>query len=414
MSNPSTQKFPNSAIDRQPGNESEFILAINAGSSSLKIALFSGLANPVRQWSGSIDRIGTAESKFTLQRIGDPHRHTSVLTVPDHASCFEFLLGQLSEHGPAERFFATVHRVVHGGPNYSRPQRITAEFMDELQRFRPLASEHLPAEIDLINLFRQRFPTMRQIACFDTAFHHDLPPLAQLLPIPRRYAKQGIRRYGFHGLSYEFLLQELNRQAGSAAARGRLILAHLGNGASLAAVREGRCVDTSMGFTPAAGLMMGTRSGDLDPGLVAHLGRSEGLTTEQFDQLINQQAGLLGISETSSDMQELLALEETDSRAAEAIAMFCYQTKKWIGSYAAVLDGLDTLVFSGGIGENCDGIRSRICRGLSFLGIKIDDSLNSQQAAVISLPDSRVTVRVIKTDEELLMAQSVYQFLEQS
>ncbi len=414
MSDHSTQEFPNSAIDRQPGNESELVLAINAGSSSLKFALFSGLANPVRQWSGSIDRIGTAESKFTLHRIGDPHRHTSTRTAPDHASCFEFLLGQLNEIGQAEKILATVHRVVHGGPNYSRPQRITAELMDELQRFRPWASEHLPAEIDLIRLFRQRFPTMRQIACFDTAFHHNLPPLAQLLPIPRRYAKQGIRRYGFHGLSYEFLLQELDRQAGSAAARGRLILAHLGNGASLAAVREGRCIDTSMGFTPAAGLMMGTRSGDLDPGLVAHLGRSEGLTTEQFDQLINQQSGMLGISESSSDMRELLALEETDSRAADAIAMFCYQTKKWIGSYAAVLDGLDTLVFSGGIGENCDSIRSRICRGLSFLGIKIDDALNSQQASVISLPDSCVTVRVVKTDEELLMAQSVYQFLEQS
>jgi acetate kinase len=249
------------------------------------------------------------------------------------------------------------------------------------------------------------------VACFDTAFHHNLPRVSQLLPIPRRYESQGVRRYGFHGLSYEFLMGELARQAGPQAAQGRVILAHLGNGASLAAVYEGKSMDTSMGFTPAAGIPMSTRSGDLDPGLVWYLERTEKLTAKKFNEMINFQSGLIGISETSSDMHDLLVRETEDVRAAEAVAFFCYQVKKWIGAFAAALGGLDTLVFAGGIGENAPVVRARICDGLGFLGIDLEEKRNTASAAVISTESSRVAVRVIHTDEEWMIAKTVCRVL---
>jgi acetate kinase len=249
------------------------------------------------------------------------------------------------------------------------------------------------------------------VACFDTAFHHDLPRVARLLPIPRRYEAQGVRRYGFHGLSYAFLMGELARLAGTEAAQGRVILAHLGNGASLAAVHGGKSIDTSMGFTPAAGLVMSTRSGDLDPGLVSFMARSEQMTASQFDQMVNHESGLLGVSETSSDMRDLLAQEAGDVRAAEAVALFCYQAKKWIGSFAAALGGLDTLVFAGGIGENAPLVRARICDGLGFLGIELNETRNAKSAPLISPDAGRVAVRVIRTDEELMIARSVIRLL---
>jgi acetate kinase len=220
-----------------------------------------------------------------------------------------------------------------------------------------------------------------------------------------------VQRYGFHGLSYAFLIEELARVAGAQAAHGRVILAHLGNGASLAAVRGGQSLDTSMGFTPTAGLPMSTRSGDLDPGLAPYLARTEQVTTKQFYDMVNHESGLLGVSETSSDMRDLLSRETGDVRAAEAVALFCYQAKKWIGSFAAALGGLDTLVFSAGIGENCPSIRARICDGLGFLGIELDQTRNAENAEVISTAAGRVAVRVIRTDEELMIARSVIRVL---
>jgi acetate kinase len=255
--------------------------------------------------------------------------------------------------------------------------------------------------------FHRRFPDMSQVACFDTAFHHDLPRVAQLLPIPRRYEAQGVRRYGFHGLSYAFLMGELARLAGMEVAHGRVILAHLGNGASLAAVHRGKSMDTSMSFTPTAGVPMSTRSGDLDPGLVWYLGRTEGLDARGFNEMVNFKSGLLGVSETSSDMRDLLEREKQDVRAAEAVALFCYQVKKWIGAFAAALGGLDTLVFAGGIGENAPPVRARICDGLGFLGIELDEKQNATNEGVISSETSRVPVRVIPTDEELMIAKMV-------
>jgi acetate kinase len=306
---------------------------------------------------------------------------------------------------------AVGHRVVHGGPKYSAPQLITKEMVEELRQLTPFDPEHLPEEILLTEAFHRRFPELPQVACFDTAFHHDLPRVARLLPIPRRYEAMGVRRYGFHGLSYAFLMGELARLVGAEAAQGRVILAHLGNGASLTAVRDGKAVDTSMGFTPTAGVPMSTRSGDLDPGLVWYLARSEKMSAKQFNEMVNFQSGLLGISETSSDMRDLLDREAQDVRAAEAVALFCYQVKKWIGAFAAALGGLDTLVFAGGIGENAPPVRARICEGLGFLGIELEEKRNAANECVISAAASRVAVRVIRTDEELMIAKTVCQVL---
>ena len=239
-----------------------------------------------------------------------------------------------------------------------------------------------------------------------------MPLVAKLLAIPRRFSNKGVHRYGFHGLSFAYLLQELARLGDVTATKGRVILAHLGNGSSLAAVRDGKSIDTSMGFTPAAGLPMGSRSGDLDPGLIGYLARAEQMTAEQFDQMVNHESGLLGVSELSSDVRDLLALETTDIRAAEAIALFCYQTKKWIGSFAAALGGFDTLVFAGGIGENSPAIRARICDGLQFLGIEIDEKRNQANENLISTAESGVAVRVVRTDEELMIARQVRDMLE--
>jgi acetate kinase len=297
--------------------------------------------------------------------------------------------------------------VVQGGQKYYQPQRITAEMLEDLRRLIPLDPEHMPEEILLTEALHRRFPGLPQVACFDTAFHHDLPRVARLLPIPRRYEAQGVRRYGFHGLSYAFLIGELERLGDPAATAGRVILGHLGNGASLAAVRDGKSMDTSMSFTPTAGIPMSTRSGDLDPGLVWYLTRTEKMSAEQFNEMVNFQSGLLGISETSSDMRDLLDRETHDVRAAEAVALFCYQVKKWIGAFAAALGGLDTLVFSGGIGENAPAVRARICDGLGFLGIELEEGRNAANEVVISSAASRVTVRVIRTDEELIIAKTV-------
>jgi acetate kinase len=284
--------------------------------------------------------------------------------------------------------------------------------LDELHRITPYDPEHLPLEIGLIEAFRQRHPRLPQVACFDTTFHRTMPRVARLLPIPRRYEAKGVQRSGFHGLSYAYLMEELARLGDLAAAKGRVILAHLGNGASLAAVRDGKSIDTSMGFTPTAGLVMGNRSGDLDPGLVSYLARTEQMSATQFQEMVNHASGLLGVSEISSDLRDLLARESEDVRAAEAVALFCYQAKKWIGSFAAALGGLDTLVFTGGIGENAPLIRERICGGLGFLGIELNQKRNAKNASLISPDAGRIKVRVIRTDEELMIARSATRVLK--
>ena len=295
---------------------------------------------------------------------------------------------------------------------HTAPELVTQELLDELHRISPCDPDHLPSEIELIEAFRQRHPKLPQVACFDTAFHRTMPRVAKLLPIPRRYDAKGVQRYGFHGLSYAYLMEELARLGDPAATTGRVILAHLGNGASMAAVRDGKSIDTSMSFTPTSGLVMSTRSGDLDPSLAPYLARTEQMTTEQFFKMVNHESGLLGVSQISSDMRDLLAQEAHDIRAAEAVALFCYQAKKWIGAFAAALGGMETLVFAGGIGENAPRVRARICDGLGFLGIEIDEKRNAASDGVISTDASRPTVRVIRTDEDLMIARSVSRILK--
>ena len=362
------------------------ILTINAGSSSVRYALFSNGKEPRRLLDGKIERLGSESADAVAKRVVQELQAKSSVGAPD----------------------AVGHRVVHG-LSHAHPELISDSLIAELREVQSLDPEHLPREIELIEAMRREYPRAPQVACFDTAFHRGMPPVATMLPIPRRYFAKGVQRYGFHGLSYSFLLKELNRLGDPAAVKGRVILAHLGSGASIAAVLDGKSIDTSMGFTPVAGLVMGTRSGDLDPGLMGYLARTESMSAAQFLTLVNRESGLKGISETSADVRDLLERENADPRAGEALAIFCYQAKKWIGAFAAALGGVDTLVFAGGIGENSAAMRQRICEGLQHLGIEIDALLNHRHADRIS--SGRVAVRIIRTDEESVIAESTARLL---
>lgn len=389
-----------------------FILTINGGSSSLKFALYGATRPLVRLAGGMIDRIGIPESVMIVTDREKRQVEQRSVDAPDHAACAGLLMDWLKMHAALTKVRAIGHRVVHGGMAYSRPAPVTPDMLAELRRISPYDPEHMPSEIALIEAFSRRDPELKQIACFDTAFHHAMPRVARLLAIPRRYDKMGVRRYGFHGLSCAFLMKELARVGTQAEADGRVIIAHLGNGASMTAVMGGRSVETTMGFTPTSGLPMSRRSGDLDPGLVSYLARTEGMSVDRFHKMVNTESGLLGVSELSSDMRDLLAQERSDPSAAEAVAFFCYQARKWIGALAATMGGLDQLVFSAGIGERSPIIRARICDGLQFLGIDIDGPRNGTNEPVISRADSRVTVRVIPTDEESEIAHSVCLMLD--
>jgi acetate kinase len=382
------------------------ILTINGGSSSIKFALYRVGEPMERTLHGKIDRIGLGGTNLTFHDPSGKQPDNRSLAISGDISAPIFLMDWLEKQNGFESVRAVGHRVVHG-MKHTEPELVTQELLDELHRISPYDPDHMPSEIELIEIFRQRYPKLPQVACFDTAFHHTMPRVAKLLPIPRRFDAKGIQRYGFHGLSYAYLLEELERLGDPAATIGCVILAHLGNGASLAAVRDGKSIDTTMGFTPTAGLVMSTRSGDLDPGLAPYLDRTEHINTKQFFDMVNHRSGLLGVSETSSDMRDLLTSEMHDIRAAEAVALFCYQVKRWIGAFSAVLGGLDTLVFAGGIGENAPTVRARICDGLQFLGIEIEAKQNLANSVLISSATSRVAIRVIRTDEELMIARSV-------
>ncbi|HEX4151035.1 MAG TPA: acetate/propionate family kinase [Steroidobacteraceae bacterium] len=385
------------------------LLALNAGSSSIRFALFEAGTPPLRVCGGKLDRIGHPEAALTVA----DSRSTAMQAPADlDGTSFPSAVDSLLKWMESQRWFRSVeavgHRVVHG-MRHTAPQRATHELLEELKHIDLLDPEHLPQEIELVETLMQKFPALPQALCFDTAFHRDLPLRSRLLPIPRRYAAAGIRRYGFHGLSYTYLMQELERLHDRAAGRGRVILAHLGSGASLAAVRDGRCIDTTMGLTPTGGLMMGTRCGDLDPGVLLYLLDGERMDAAALRRTLNHESGLLGISETSADVRDLLRREADDARAAEAIELFCYRVRTAIASFAGALGGVDTLVFAGGIGENSPEIRARICEGLEFLGITLDEARNVRSAGVISAGvgtgAAAVTVRVIRTDEESVIAQ---------
>ena len=385
------------------------ILTINGGSSSIRFAVFTCELRPIRQLAGKVERLGFSDATMVVTDAAG-----TITTIPgpdirNESTAASFLLAWLESQPFFSQVRAVGHRVVHGMKN-TAPMRITPQVLRKLRHLTSYDPEHLPGELALINAFARRHPKLVQVACFDTAFHRAMPRIAKILPIPRRYGAKGVERYGFHGLSYAYLMEELGRVT-PAAAKDRIILAHLGSGASLAAVHGGRSIDTSMGFTPAAGLMMGTRSGDLDPGLLSFLTRSERMTPARFWQMVNRESGLLGVSGRSSDIRDLLAHEAKDVRAAEAVALFCYQTKKWIGAFAAALGGLDLLVFTGGIGENAPAIRTRICAGLGFLGVALNAKSNARNAPIISHDSGQVTVRVMRTDEELMIARSTCRLL---
>ena len=387
------------------------VLTINGGSSSIKIALYE-VGNTLKQLvKGEMENIGMEGTKFTFTNDVSNRKHNVKIEDSDHTAALEFLIAWLGKLDGFTSIKAIGHRIVFG-MHHTKPTVLTTELLKELKEISAYDPDHLPEEIKLVVAFQKYYPKMVQVACFDTSFHTTMPQVAKSIAIPRRFTDKGIQRYGFHGLSYAYLVQQLYLEEWNQTSRDRVILAHLGSGASLAAVKNGKSIDTSMGFSPSAGIPMGTRTGDMDPGVAWYLMTAKKLTPSQFNHMVNHESGLLGISETSSDMRELLKSQKTDKRAAEAVELFCYETKKRIGSFAAVLGGLDTLVFSGGIGERSSEIRTRVCQGLHFLGIELDEEKNSKNETVISSNSSLVNVLMIPTNEELMIATSVCKILK--
>jgi acetate kinase len=375
------------------------VLALNSGSSSLKVALYllQGKSEE-RLAQGAAEGLGNKDGRVWLrkrkQSLFDESR-----SFADASQAAEYLLSALDKEAlPAPNVVG--HRIVHGGPQLRSHQRITPEVLRELEEAVPFAPLHLPPALDVVRHALKRFPDVPQIACFDTVFHHTLPEYAARLPLPQEFWEHGLRRYGFHGLSCESIVHALGDQLAS-----RTVIAHLGNGCSVTAVRDGASVETTMGLTPTGGVIMGTRSGDLDPGVILHLARVEGYSPEQVDELVNHDAGLLGISGESSDMRRLLEMANENPRASLAVEMFCYQVRKAIGALATVLGGLELLVFTGGIGEHAAAVRSRICSGLEYLGIVLDEAANQENRSTISSAKSRCRVAVIESDEDLQIAR---------
>ncbi|HET7306639.1 MAG TPA: acetate/propionate family kinase [Gammaproteobacteria bacterium] len=386
------------------------LLTINTGSSSLKTVLYATHETPTPILRAQVNRIGAAGSQVRITGAGGGLLFEHEVALADHATALGTVLDRLAREGAFASLKGVGHRIVHGGARYRAPQWITPELVDALRALAPLDPDHLPQALSGIDTIVRRFPDLPQAACFDTAFHADMPARAQMYALPRRYYDAGIRHFGFHGLSYEYIVAAL-REREPALADGRLIVAHLGNGASVAAIRNGRSIDTSMGYTPAAGLVMSTRCGDIDPGVLLDLAQQRGMDAPAINRLINHESGLLGVSERSADMRDLLDAEATDSRAAEAVDMFCYRARKYIGAYAAALGGLDMLVFTGGIGEHAAPIRERICAGLDFLGIRLDPARNQAAGPVISGDESPVQVRVMETDENLMIARHTLELM---
>lgn len=389
-------------------NEKAYILTVNGGSSSIKLALFAAQEASTKILEAAVGNIGQPSARLATPDGAKP------VTTADHSEAARLLTAWLAENIAPSTIVAVGHRIVHGGPKYYKTCIATNEVLADLRELTPFDPQHLPIELDLVATFREALQDAVQVLCFDTAFHHDLPTPARILPVPRHLETKGVRRYGFHGLSYAYILEELRRVEGEAAANGKVIIAHLGSGVSLAALKNGRSVDTTMSMTPASGVPMSTRSGDLDPGLILYLTQTQGYDTEQFNRMVNSESGLLGMSETTADMKKLLEIEIDDKRAKDAVDAFCYQVKKTIGSLAAALGGLNTLVFTGGMGENAPKIRARVCEGLEFLGIAIDDARNQEGARLVSVDGSQVGVHVIHTDEAVTIARETAELIQQT
>jgi len=354
---------------------------------------------------GELGRIGVSRGFLQVKDHDNRELTDQKLDLPDHETALKTFFGWMNGHEKGKDLHAVGHRLVHGGTDHVKPQRVTPALIEDLKQLVPLAPDHLPDEIKALEAVHRLFPDLPQVACFDTAFHRCMPQVAERYALPGSLYQEGLRRFGFHGLSCEYILQELAQEAGAPAASGKLIVAHLGNGASMTAIEAGRSLDTTMGLTPTGGLVMSTRSGDMDPGVVIYLLQEKGMTPEAVNQLVNRQAGLLGTSGFSPDMQDLLSQKDAKPEAALAVDLFCYQARKFTGALAAALGGIDTFVFTGGIGENSAIIRARICEPLEFLGIRLDRTLNEGNSPVISRQDSPITVRVMKTNEELMIAR---------
>ena len=384
------------------------VLTLNAGSSSLKFAIFSNVERPRRLWSGAIERIGLPGARFRLSDARGAVFREETGTIADHDTALKRLLLAIEHEASGVKLVAVGHRIAHGGPDCDCPEQVTPTLRARLQQLTALAPLHLPANIAGIDAVRIARPDLTQIACFDTSFHRDLPPIARLSGLPRALQDEGLRRFGFHGLSYEYIVKAL-RDAGVAVDAERIVVAHLGNGASMCAIRDGKSLETTMGFSTIAGLPMGTRSGDVDPGLLLHLLIDKEMTPEAVSQMLYAESGLLGLSGISRNMQELL--QRPDDAAAEAVAYFCYHARRHLAGLTATLGGVDRLVFTGGIGANAPRVRAGICDRLGYLGIELNKSANLRGDPVISTGSVGVTVEVRQTDEEAMIAGHVHQFM---
>ncbi|HEY2256334.1 MAG TPA: acetate/propionate family kinase [Variovorax sp.] len=389
----------------------ERVLVLNCGSSSIKFAVFdAGRATPAREplWSGKVEGIAGTSSTFVETGM------TPASVALDHAqpyhAALELIRGRVLARLGADRIVAVAHRVVHGGSKYFEPVQVDAEVLEDLRGYIPLAPLHQPFALEAVEALLATHPELLQVACFDTAFHHTLPQVEQMLPLPYAAWEAGLRRYGFHGLSYEFMSIALAERYGDAA-RGRTIVAHLGSGASLCAMQDLRSVATTMGFSALDGLMMGTRTGSLDAGAVLYLMETEQLTPAQAGRMLYAESGLLGVSGVSSDPRELLPREAGNARVQAALALYLRRMLHEVGALVAVLGGLDMLVFTAGVGEHNPVIRQRLCDGLAYLGLVLDESANRANALHISDASSRVRVAVEPTNEEWIAATSALQFL---
>ncbi|MBZ5593190.1 MAG: acetate/propionate family kinase [Acidobacteriia bacterium] len=379
------------------------VLTLNSGSSSLKFAVYPiGASEPVLK--GKAERIGLEGGLFQAVDAEGAQMAHEQRPLLDHAAALQRVL-ECARGAAQHSLVAVGHRVVRGGAEDADPQPVTPALLSRIRELIPYLPEHLPHQVAAIEAVERFDSSLTQVVCFDTAFHRTLPRIAQLYALPRDLLNDGILRYGFHGLSYEYVIGEFARLAGETAAHGRVVIAHLGNGCSMAAIRDGRSIDTTMGFTPTGGLMMSSRSGDLDPGVVVYLLEQKGFSAAELSDILNRRSGLAGVSGGSSDMRDLFAREATDPQAAEAIALFCYQARKFLGALAAVLGGLDALIFTAGIGENVPEIRRRICDGMGHLGLALDSRANDGNAPLISSKDASVSIRVIPTNEELMIAR---------
>ena len=354
---------------------------------------------------GAVERIGLPGGWLWLQdgqgsRLTDKHDD-----FPAHTDAVEAMFAVLEKHRLPDPE-GIGHRVVHGGPNHRAPEKVTGELMQTLRGLISLAPLHLPGELKGIDAITERYPELSQVACFDTAFHTNMPDIAKWLPVVRSLWYEGIHRYGFHGLSYEYVMSTLKQEL-----QGKVVIAHLGNGASMAALKGGHLQDTTMGLTALGGLMMGTRCGDLDPGILLYLMDEKGYDARQLERLLHYRSGLLGVSGISSDMKTLLEKQAAEPHAAQAIELFCYTARKHLGAMSAAIGGIDALVFTGGIGERAAPVRSMICHGLDYLGIHLDAAKNDAHADIISTENSPCTVRVLPTNEDLVIARHTRELL---